>query len=236
MNIASRRAQPGWDRCGLQPVAHNCEAFLPASRCGGRCTERRQGDRPYQPRLDAERQRPDLLFGYDRVSRLAASTSVSSVRTRSTNRRASTAYELGYKGEILDGTMQVNSAVYYYDYRTFIPLPRVRIAFGGYVSTSVFAVPGAEMIGSGHRYVVAGQPTDHVGCDRSASRTANTPKTSIWLTIDDAQSRRRCSRRLRRRSTSRAIRCCACRRRSSTHMRSMRWPVPRRSRHVDVPG
>ena len=26
------------------------------------------------------------------------------------------AYELGYKGEIFDGTMQVNSAVYYYDY------------------------------------------------------------------------------------------------------------------------
>ena len=27
------------------------------------------------------------------------------------------AYEIGYKGEILDGTMQVNSALYFYDYK-----------------------------------------------------------------------------------------------------------------------
>ena len=33
------------------------------------------------------------------------------------NPKSLTAYELGYKGEILDGSMQINSALYYYDYK-----------------------------------------------------------------------------------------------------------------------
>ena len=57
-----------------------------------------------------------------------------------------TAYELGYKGEILDGTMQINSAVYYYDYKDVHTFAAGPDAFGGY-SSSVFAVPAAEMIG-----------------------------------------------------------------------------------------
>ena len=56
------------------------------------------------------------------------------------------AYELGYKGEILDGTMQVNSALYYYDYKHVHTFGAGPTATGG-ISTSVFAVPSAEMIG-----------------------------------------------------------------------------------------
>lgn len=56
------------------------------------------------------------------------------------------AYELGYKGEIMDGTMQVNSAVYYYDY-SHVHTPAASPSALGGVSTSTFAVPGAEMIG-----------------------------------------------------------------------------------------
>jgi len=56
------------------------------------------------------------------------------------------AYELGYKGEILDGTMQVNSALYYYDYKHVHTFGASASALGG-SSVSVFAVPGAEMIG-----------------------------------------------------------------------------------------
>ncbi len=56
------------------------------------------------------------------------------------------AYELGYKGEILDGTMQVNSALYYYDYSHVHTFGASPSALGG-DSVSVFAVPGAEMIG-----------------------------------------------------------------------------------------
>ncbi len=57
-----------------------------------------------------------------------------------------TAYELGYKGEILDGTMQVNSAVYYYDYKDVHTPAASPSAYGGY-SIGTFAVPAAEMIG-----------------------------------------------------------------------------------------
>ncbi|HTO59405.1 MAG TPA: TonB-dependent receptor, partial [Pseudomonadales bacterium] len=57
-----------------------------------------------------------------------------------------TAYEIGYKGEILDGTMQVNSAIYYYDYK-HVHTPLASPSALGGVSNSVFAVPGAEMIG-----------------------------------------------------------------------------------------
>lgn len=56
------------------------------------------------------------------------------------------AYELGYKGEMLDGTMQVNAAVYYYDYSDVHTPAASPSALGG-VSTSTFAVPGAEMMG-----------------------------------------------------------------------------------------
>jgi outer membrane receptor protein involved in Fe transport len=56
------------------------------------------------------------------------------------------AYELGYKGEIRDGTMQINSAVYYYDY-SHVHTPAASPSALGGVSTSTFAVPGAEMIG-----------------------------------------------------------------------------------------
>jgi outer membrane receptor protein involved in Fe transport len=56
------------------------------------------------------------------------------------------AYELGYKGSKLDNRLQVNSALYYYDYEdvhTFANGP----SFSGGYSTSVFAVPTAVMIG-----------------------------------------------------------------------------------------
>ncbi len=56
------------------------------------------------------------------------------------------AYELGYKGELLDGTMQVNSALYYYDYKHVHTFGASPSALGG-DSVSVFAVPAAELIG-----------------------------------------------------------------------------------------
>ncbi len=55
-------------------------------------------------------------------------------------------YELGYKGQLLDGRMQLNAALYFYDYdnvHTFGQGPSAT----GTVSTSVFAVPGAEIRG-----------------------------------------------------------------------------------------
>jgi outer membrane receptor protein involved in Fe transport len=58
------------------------------------------------------------------------------------------AYELGYKGQLMDGAMQVNSAIYLYDYEnvhTFGQGPS--LIDPSAPSTSVFAVPSAEMVG-----------------------------------------------------------------------------------------
>jgi outer membrane receptor protein involved in Fe transport len=58
------------------------------------------------------------------------------------------AYELGYKGSMFDGSMQVNSALYFYDYEnihTFADGPSALNPANP--STSVFAAPAAEMIG-----------------------------------------------------------------------------------------
>ena len=57
-----------------------------------------------------------------------------------------TAYELGYKGEIRDGTMQINAATYYYDYKDVHTPAASPSAYGGY-SIGTFAVPAAEVIG-----------------------------------------------------------------------------------------
>ena len=57
-------------------------------------------------------------------------------------------YELGYKGTLLDGTMQLNSAVYYYDYKnveTFGTGPSAVTPAN--TSTNVFSVPSAAIVG-----------------------------------------------------------------------------------------
>ena len=56
-----------------------------------------------------------------------------------------TAYELGYKGQLLDGTLQVNASAYYYDYEG-VHLQYSVSSFTG-ISTSVRNAPGAITIG-----------------------------------------------------------------------------------------
>src|SRR5262249_52603774 len=57
------------------------------------------------------------------------------------------AYELGYKGDAVDGTMQINSSVYFYDYehvQIFAASPNpVTQTF----SQGAFTVPGGEVYG-----------------------------------------------------------------------------------------
>ena len=55
------------------------------------------------------------------------------------------AYELGYKGALLDSRLQVNSAIYFYDYENVHTFANGVGAFG--YSTNIFAAPKAEMIG-----------------------------------------------------------------------------------------
>jgi outer membrane receptor protein involved in Fe transport len=57
-------------------------------------------------------------------------------------------YELGYKGTMRDGTLQLNSAVYLYDYKHVETFGTGPSAFNPQsTSTSVFSVPSARIIG-----------------------------------------------------------------------------------------
>ena len=54
------------------------------------------------------------------------------------------AYELGYKGTMLDGQLQLNTAVYFYDYENVHTFAEGAAFSGGY-TTNVIAVPQAGM-------------------------------------------------------------------------------------------
>ena len=57
-------------------------------------------------------------------------------------------YELGYKGTLRDGTLQLNSAIYYYDYKNVETFGTGQSAFNPQnLSTEVFSVPSAAIIG-----------------------------------------------------------------------------------------
>ena len=57
-------------------------------------------------------------------------------------------YEVGYKGTLLDGTMQLNSAVYLYDYENVETFGTGPSLFNpANTSTSVFSVPSAQIVG-----------------------------------------------------------------------------------------
>lgn len=56
------------------------------------------------------------------------------------------AFELGYKGTMLDGQLQLNAAAYFYDYENVHTFAN-GLAFSGGYTTNVVAVPEAEMRG-----------------------------------------------------------------------------------------
>ena len=56
------------------------------------------------------------------------------------------AYEIGYKGTLLDGTLQTNASIYYYDYENIHTVAFEQSATGG-TTNSVVAAPGAEIFG-----------------------------------------------------------------------------------------
>ena len=56
------------------------------------------------------------------------------------------AYEIGYKTQFLDDTLQVNGAFYYYDYESIHTFATEVSSLGG-TSTSVLAAPGGEVTG-----------------------------------------------------------------------------------------
>lgn len=58
-----------------------------------------------------------------------------------------TAYELGYKGDVLDGTMQINTSIYYYDYKHVQIFAATVNAIGDDFSQGAFSVPSGEVYG-----------------------------------------------------------------------------------------
>ena len=56
------------------------------------------------------------------------------------------AYEIGYKGQFLDNTLQINGSFYLYDYKTIHTVATEVTSLGG-TSTSVLEAPGAEIMG-----------------------------------------------------------------------------------------
>ncbi len=56
------------------------------------------------------------------------------------------AYEIGYKSQFFDNTLQINASVYYYDYETIHSVGTSTSAVAG-AATSVLEAPGAEVFG-----------------------------------------------------------------------------------------
>lgn len=91
-------------------------------------------------------------------------------------------YELGYKGTLLDGTLQINSALYYYDYNdihTFGQGPSV--IDPDETSTSVWAVPDAKIWGTDTEIVWL--PTGRITLGLNFSYT-HTEYASDFVLID----------------------------------------------------
>ncbi|MDP4640610.1 MAG: hypothetical protein NWS69_07560, partial [Pseudomonadales bacterium] len=57
-----------------------------------------------------------------------------------------TAYEIGYKAQFADDTIQLNASTYFYDYTTIHTVATEVSSIGG-LSTSVLEAPGAEIYG-----------------------------------------------------------------------------------------
>jgi outer membrane receptor protein involved in Fe transport len=55
-------------------------------------------------------------------------------------------YEIGYKGNLIDNTLQLNASIYLYDYETIHTFGTEASALGG-TTTSVLEAPGAEIYG-----------------------------------------------------------------------------------------
>ncbi len=90
------------------------------------------------------------------------------------------AFELGYKGTMLDGQLQLNAAAYFYDYENVHTFAN-GVAFAGGYTTNVVAVPEAEMIGLD--FDVTWLATDNLTIGAHFSHT-DTEYTSDFFVID----------------------------------------------------
>ena len=122
---------------------------IPASLGLWRALERKDDDITWRVNIDYTPTDNDLIYlSATKGSRAGGFNLVYFSANRSFKTESLISYELGYKGTLRDGTMQLNSAVYYYDYKNVETFGTGPSAYNPVdTSTSVFSVPTAMIIG-----------------------------------------------------------------------------------------
>jgi len=122
---------------------------IPASISLWRQEKRKDDDVTWRVNIDFTPTDNNLIYlSATKGSRAGGFNLVFFSANRSFKTESLISYELGYKGTLRDGTMQLNSAVYYYDYKNVETFGTGPSAFNpANTSTSVFSVPSAAIIG-----------------------------------------------------------------------------------------
>ena len=122
---------------------------IPGSISLWRQEERKDDDITWRANLDWTPTDNDLIYiSATKGSRAGGFNLVFFSAERAFKTESLISYELGYKGTLRDGTMQLNSAIYLYDYKnveTFGTGPSLTNPAN--TSTSVFSVPSAQIFG-----------------------------------------------------------------------------------------
>ena len=122
---------------------------IPGSISLWRQEERKDDDITWRVNLDWTPTDNDLIYiSATKGSRAGGFNLVFFSAERTFKTESLISYELGYKGTLRDGTMQLNSALYLYDYKnveTFGTGPSLTNPAN--TSTSVFSVPSAQIVG-----------------------------------------------------------------------------------------
>ena len=219
-------------RCRLQPVAHRGVPVEP-NRCGGNCIGRMTPSRGRVTWTGRRTTRTCSIFRSPPAIGPVASTWCSSVRTPSTSRRSLIAYELGYKGELFDGTMQVNSALYFYDYKNVHTFARGSDRLWRIFDLGIRGTHGRDDRFR-YRRAVAAHATDYVGRDVSYTHSEYTDDFFLIDVTNPRASESRCSTVFAHAQHQRQLRCCVYRSEGRRYAQYA-WQL-RRSRFADVPG
>ena len=129
---------------GLVPVRLQ---GIPASLSLHRSLERTDDDVSWRVNLDWTPNDNSLIFASVTTGHRAGGFNLGNFTANPAfEEEALTAYELGYKGTLLDKRLQLNANVYYYDYEN-VQTSASSVSSAGGFAASQFAVPEARIIG-----------------------------------------------------------------------------------------